>query len=511
MFNYSSDYLTDTLADFAINCEVNLQTHHLVNDSRLVQTGDIFCAVQGSQQSGQQYIEQAINAGAVVVLKEIAQQSQHGDVAWQQVSNTDDRMIAIISFYQLNHHLFALAKSYYQQPQNKMTMIGITGTNGKTSTCQLIAQLLDACNKPCGVIGTNGAGRVGQLTDITNTTPGATELHQLFADFNQQTLQCVAMEVSSHALEQRRVTADLFDIAVFTNLSRDHLDYHQTMEKYAAAKALIFSPNNEKQISVINGDDQQAKKWLVERKDQTQNLIVFGRSEPVTQYPCFVYAFNLQHHHHGVTFSLKTHLGECTIDSPLMADFNVDNLLAAIAVLMTQNVSLAEISQNIKQLNAITGRMESFTSAKNATAIVDYAHTPDALENALKACHQHCQGQLWVVFGCGGDRDKGKRALMGQVAEKWADHIVITNDNPRSEDPVAIANDILTGCKKPEKITVLLAREQAVLTTLKRAKAKDFVLFAGKGHEDYIIVGNETLAYNERAVVNKFYQNGAIL
>jgi UDP-N-acetylmuramoyl-L-alanyl-D-glutamate--2,6-diaminopimelate ligase len=212
-----------------------------------------------------------------------------------------------------------------------------------------------------------------------------------------------------------------------------------------------------------------------------------------------------------VTFSLKTHLGECAIDSPLMADFNVDNLLAAIAVLIAQEISLDEISQNINKISAITGRMESFSSKGKATAIVDYAHTPDALENALKACRQHCQGQLWVVFGCGGDRDKGKRALMGQVAENLADNIVITNDNPRSESPAAIAKDILTGCKKPEKITVLLAREQAVLATLKQAKAQDFVLFAGKGHEDYIIVGNETLAYNERAVVNDFYQNGARL
>ena len=484
--------------------------HRLVNNSQELNTGDIFCAVIGSAQDGRKYIDQAIESGALLVLAECQDKHKHGNVLWRKGSRHKSKSkkliqdIAIIEFYQLNHCLFSLANTYYRQPQTKMVIIGITGTNGKTSTSQLIAQLLEKIGKSCAVIGTNGVGKLDNLTPIQNTTPGATELSYLLAKFVAEDISHLAMEVSSHALEQRRVTSDLFNIAVFTNLSRDHLDFHQTMESYAQAKRKLFT-NDPSQLAIINGDDAISQQWLKDWPTE-QQTIVYGRSKQVNQYQKFSYADEIQHHSRGVNFILRTHLGNVDIDSPLMADFNVDNLLAAIAVLLIENISLTDIAKNVALLTPIIGRMEIITKNDQVTAVVDYAHSPDALENALLACRQHCQGKLWVVFGCGGDRDKGKRVLMGEVAERLADNVVLTNDNPRSEIPEMIIRDILSGCQYIEKITVTLDRQQAVLSTLSLAKIDDIVLLAGKGHEENILIGDTKVSYNERDVVSHYFQ-----
>ncbi|MEY8198600.1 MAG: UDP-N-acetylmuramoyl-L-alanyl-D-glutamate--2,6-diaminopimelate ligase [Colwellia sp.] len=487
----------------------------LHNDSRAIVEGDIFCAIIGHDQDGRQYIEQAINQGAKLVLAECENSAEHGDV----IIASSGKNVAIVKFYQLNQHLFTLSKNYYQAPQDNMTIVGITGTNGKTTTSQLLAQMLSVYHKRCAVIGTNGAGSIDNLHPIENTTPGACELHQLFNRFNDEKFFYVAMEVSSHALSQKRVQADLFDIALFTNLSRDHLDYHGSMASYGEAKKQIFSADSN-QIAVMNFDDKQAKQWL-ENWPEQQTLWLYGRENNINSYQYFVTAKNINRHSHGVSFILASHLGDVEITSPLLGDFNIDNLLAAISVLLIQGIPLSELPHLVTQVSAIAGRMEA-TSAKNlATAVVDYAHTAEALEKALQACRQHCSGELYVVFGCGGDRDKGKRALMAQAAEKQADYLVVTNDNPRSEDAQLIANDIVAGFTNPdaEQITIILEREQAVLKTLNKAQAGDIVLLAGKGHEDYVIVakhdddgaiiGTQKLAYNERLVVRNFYQKHA--
>ncbi len=492
----------------------------LHNDSRAIVEGDIFCAIIGHDQDGRQYIEQAIKQGAKLVLAECENSSEHGDVVIASSGNN----VAMVKFYQLNQHLFTLTKNYYQAPQDNMTLVGITGTNGKTTTSQLLAQMLSISDKPCAVIGTNGAGSIDKLHPLENTTPSACELHQLFYRFNDEhsvhgKFSYVAMEVSSHALSQNRVQADLFDIALFTNLSRDHLDYHGSMASYGETKKQIFTADS-KQVAVVNFDDKQAKQWLKNWPEQ-QVIWLYGRESNINTYKHFVTANAIKHHSHGVSFTLASHLGNVDITSPLLGDFNIDNLLAAISVLLIQGIPLSELPHLVAQVSAIAGRMEA-TSAKNlATAVVDYAHTPDALEKALQACRQHCAGELYVVFGCGGDRDKGKRPLMAQAAEKYADYLVVTNDNPRSEDAQLIANDIVAGFSNPdaEQITIILEREQAVLKTLNKAQAGDIVLLAGKGHEDYVIVakhdehgaiiGTQKLAYNERLVVTNFYQQHA--
>ncbi|MEI6894916.1 MAG: UDP-N-acetylmuramoyl-L-alanyl-D-glutamate--2,6-diaminopimelate ligase [Colwellia sp.] len=489
----------------------------LHNDSRLVVTGDIFCAIIGHELDGRQFIEKAIQQGAKLVLAECEGVEKHGEL----VIEANNNGAVIVQFYQLKQYLFTLTKAYYHAPQNNMTIVGITGTNGKTTTSQLLAKMLNVYHKPCAVIGTNGAGSLDDLQPIENTTPGACELHQLLHRFNLAPFTYVAMEVSSHALAQKRVQADLFDIALFTNLSRDHLDYHGSMASYSEAKKQIFTgePN---QVAVLNFDDAQGQRWL-ETWPEQQTVWLYGRAANIRVYPHFVTAQHINHHSHGVSFTLVSHLGRVEINSPLLGDFNIDNLLAAISILLIQDVPLNDIPELVTKISAIAGRMEATHAKGLVTAVVDYAHTPDALEKALQACRQHCQGELYVVFGCGGDRDKGKRPLMAQAAEKYADHVIVTNDNPRRENAQLIANDIVAGFTRTasEKISVILDREQAVLKTLNKAKADDIVLLAGKGHEDYVIVakhdnngeliGTEKLAYNERLVVAKFYQNKAAL
>ena len=504
--------INEALLEFSIPLDVELEQvaqRDLVNDTRCIKAHDIFCAVIGTEQDGRKYIEHAIKLGADLVIAQCLDVEQHGSIEYKNVTGRPDSgAIAIVNFYQLDRYLFSLAKSYYQNPQAKLRMIGITGTNGKTSASQIIAQLLNSCKQNCAVIGTVGAGLLGHLTALNNTTPGATQLHQLLSDFSHKNVTHVAMEISSHALSQHRVSPQLIDVAVFTNLSRDHLDYHKTMANYADAKYQLFS-HDKTQIAVINGDDLQAKEWLKHWSSE-EIVFVYGRGNTIKQFSRFVHASDIKHTKQGVSFLLNTHFGDINISSPLIGDFNVDNLLAAIAVLLTQDYSLKIINQAIAQLQPIIGRMESFTLKGKPTAIVDYAHTPDALSNALIACRQHCDGELWVVFGCGGDRDKGKRALMGTAAELHADHIVVTNDNPRNESASDIVKDILLGCKIPDKVTVIIDRKEAVINTLALAKPEDMVLLAGKGHEDYIIIGNEKIPYNERQLIENAYINEAL-
>ncbi|WDE06018.1 UDP-N-acetylmuramoyl-L-alanyl-D-glutamate--2,6-diaminopimelate ligase [Thalassomonas viridans] len=494
--NYAID---QALALFDI-CIDPVATGNLVNDSREIQSGDIFCAVLGTNQDGRQHIEKAVLAGAKLVISQCQHHLQHGSVIKRTFGDTS---VNLVQFYQLDSRLYELARAYYREPQAGMTITGITGTNGKTSTSQIIAKLLAAYRQNCAIIGTVGAGTLDALTPIANTTPGPTQLHQLLAGFAAQDISDVAMEVSSHALTQNRVCPGMLDIAVFTNLSRDHLDYHQTMENYAEAKFSIFT-GKAGQTAIVNGDDVQGREKLAQWPS-AQPVIVFGRSEHIKSYDLYLRASQIKADNRGTAFALETHLGNFEINSPLMGDFNVDNLLAAIAVLVAKGLPLEPLTEAVKTLTPILGRMENISAPGKATAVVDYAHTPDALEKALQACRRHCQGQLWLVFGCGGDRDKGKRPEMGKIGEQLADHVVITNDNPRHEAAELIASDILAGCQKSEKITLILDRAQAVRSVLSRAKAEDMVLLAGKGHEDYIILGDEKIEYNERELVLDFF------
>jgi len=491
--------IADALAPFNITID-NVPANALINDSRQANEHSIFCAVIGSLQDGRKYIDTAIEHGCPMVVAQCHSAQQHGNIIEKTVAG---KKVNVVQFYQLDEQLTKLAQHFYGYPHHALTMVGITGTNGKTSTSQFVANCFNALGQESAVIGTIGAGRIGDLMPINNTTPGPTELNSLLAGFVQQGTKAVAMEVSSHALDQHRVSPDMMDIAVFTNLSRDHLDYHETMDEYAKAKFKLFT-GSKAQVAVFNGDDAYGDTWLQKNQGQ-QETIVFGKKDRVAHHPRFVKAKHIKHSSNGLSFIVETEKEQHKVTSPLVGDFNVDNLLAAISVLRAAEFALVDIVNIIPTIQACNGRMETFHGLKKATTIVDYAHTPDALENALIACQQHCDGKLWVVFGCGGNRDTGKRAQMGAIAEKYADHVIVTNDNPRNEAPELIAQSILSGCQHPEKIGVVLNREQAVTSTLANAVVGDIVLLAGKGHEETIEIGDEIIEYSERKLVMSLY------
>lgn len=498
--------IAKALANFDINID-NVDTKNLVNDSRFVEPDDVFAAITGTLTEGQSYIQSAVAKGARLIIAQCATSEEHGSL--YKVSEQGNKA-SVINFFELNKHLSILSAYYYNQPYKQMNLIGVTGTNGKTSCCQLIAQLFTKNQHNSAIIGTLGAGTLDNLENINNTTPGPTKLQQLLAKFSAAEIENVAIEVSSHALSQNRIDANMVDIAVFTNLSRDHLDYHGDMATYAEVKKQLFLGSTA-QTWVLNVDDLSCQSWLSQLPSENRRVMysvneankhLFGNNE-------YLLATNIVCHNKGVSFKLASSWGNCEINSALLGEFNVANLLAAMAVLLIKGIALNDIAKFTEHLVPVTGRMETYGAIGKATAVVDYAHTPDGLEKSLESAKAHCQGELWVVFGCGGDRDKGKRPMMGSIAEQYADHIVLTNDNPRSEEPAQITADIKKGIKAINKVDVIIDRQQAVISALSRAKANDMVLCAGKGHEDYLIIGDQTVAYHEREVVRKFYQGRA--
>lgn len=500
--HYAAFSIANALAKFQITI-AETSTKDICNDSRDIKHGDIFAAVTGTHLDGNQYIATAIAQGASLVLSQCKYKHEHGLVEYIQLEQCK---IAKISFYQLDKKLASVSAYYYGNPSESFNVTGVTGTNGKTSCCQIIAQLFNNLQQPTGIIGTLGAGTLNNLIELNNTTPGPTKLQQLFAMFHADNVKQVAMEVSSHALSQKRINSDMIDIAVFTNLSRDHLDYHGDMKQYAAAKKQLFVANT-KQIHILNGDDDIANQWLNE-ESTTNRTVIYSCNELLLEQPIeheYLVATNIVCHQKGVSFKVKSSWGQCIVNSSLLGEFNVSNLLAAMGVLLVQGVALNDIVQFTHMLSPVAGRMEAFTANGKATSVVDYAHTPDGLEKALQSVKAHCKESVWLVFGCGGDRDKGKRPMMGAIAEQYADQIIVTNDNPRTEPAQQICDDILAGITQTSKAQVIIEREDAVLFALQHAKERDMILCAGKGHEDYTIIGTEKVNYNERQIVANYY------
>ncbi|WP_276723704.1 UDP-N-acetylmuramoyl-L-alanyl-D-glutamate--2,6-diaminopimelate ligase [Pantoea septica] len=460
-------------------------------DSRKAASGDLFVAVAGHHADGRRFIPQAIAQGVSAVIAEAEGEASDGDIK-------EMHGVPVIYLTQLPQRLSALAGRFYDQPGEKQKLIGVTGTNGKTTTTQLLAQWAQLLGETGAVMGTVGNGLLGQLAAAENTTGSAVEVQHLLQELAQQGATLTAMEVSSHGLVQHRVAALPFAAAVFTNLSRDHLDYHGDMQSYESAKKLLFTDHQVGEM-ILNADDEAGRRWLATLPDA-----VAVTMENNLQPGChgrWVKADEVTYQDNGAHIRFSSSWGEGKFDSRLMGAFNVSNLLLAFATLLALDYSLADLVRTAPQLQPVCGRMEVFSAPGKPTVVVDYAHTPDALEKALEAARLHCKGKLWCVFGCGGDRDKGKRPLMGAIAEQFADVVVITDDNPRSEDPQAIVNDILTGLLEPHRARVVAGRAQAVTNAVLQAQPDDIVLVAGKGHEDYQIVGNRRLDYSDRATV----------
>ncbi|MDG6430863.1 UDP-N-acetylmuramoyl-L-alanyl-D-glutamate--2,6-diaminopimelate ligase [Glaesserella parasuis] len=469
-------------------------------DSRQVEKGDLFVALKGHQVDGRQFIEKAIEQGAALVLAEADDDVQAVRFAEKFANST----ACVLEVPNLPKQLSAIAGAFYGNPSEKLTLVGITGTNGKTTTAQLFAQWRNLLGGKSAVMGTIGNGLYGQVQEAVNTTGSAVEIQHNLANFVELGADFCAMEVSSHGLAQYRAEALDFDLAIFTNLSRDHLDYHNTMEEYAQAKFRLFSELSSKQ-QVINADDEIGREWLVKLPEA---VAVSTDSQFQPQQSRWIKAKAVQFTLQGATIEFESSWGNGELKSRLIGAFNVSNLLTAFAGLLALGYDLQKLVETAPLLNGVCGRMECLISEENAEespmVIVDYAHTPDALEKALDAARLHCEGELWCVFGCGGDRDTGKRPLMARIAEQLADRVIVTDDNPRTEDPDVIFNDVMKGFRKPKAVQSMHIRQYAIEQAIAQAEPKDVILIAGKGHEDYQIIGTKKYHFSDQEWARKF-------
>ncbi|HEX7028666.1 MAG TPA: UDP-N-acetylmuramoyl-L-alanyl-D-glutamate--2,6-diaminopimelate ligase [Gammaproteobacteria bacterium] len=474
-------------------------------DSRHIKPGEIFFALRGRRHDALQFATAAIDNGAVAIVHQSPANDMLTELARQ-------RGVRLVHDPDLDRHLGIIAGRFYGEPSRKLKVIGVTGTDGKTSVSHFIAQSFagvgPASAQRCGLIGTLGNGFYGALDKATHTTPDAVRVQALLAGFEARQAGYVAMEASSHALDQGRVNGVAFDTAVLTNLGRDHLDYHSDLSAYRAAKQRLFA-TPELSAGVVNLHDEFGRALLS----------AYGESYPVSVYGFWddeagkvtaadrVLAREPVFDSRGFTANIVVPEGSYDLRCRLLGRFNVLNVLAAIAVLRRFEIPMDEIVAVASRLCSVDGRMQLTHRPGRPAVVVDYAHTPQALTAALQALRAHCAGRLWCVFGCGGDRDAGKRPEMGRIAESYADRVVITDDNPRSEDPAAIAVDILAGMRAPERALLIHDRAEAIEKTIHAAQTEDLVLIAGKGHENTQQIKDELLPFHDQTVVNRVLQD----
>lgn len=458
-------------------------------DSREVQAGYLFVALQGTREHGLAYAERAIAEGAAAILWESSAELSAHDLQHQ---------VPMIEIQDLGHKLGEIAGRFYGHPSHQMTVFGVTGTDGKTSVAHILAQALDDQDLRAGYIGTLGYGLVGALRKTAHTTPDAIHLQAHLAELQAQKLRWLALEVSSHALDQGRVEGVSFDVAIFTNLTRDHLDYHGDLEAYAAAKRRLFQRPG-LNAAVINLDDPYGDA-LADSLQASLRVLGYGINQSEYEMEAIV-AEDIHFEPSGIRARVKTPWGEGDLHSALLGRFNVYNLLAALGAMLVEGVALQEALLSLRQVATVPGRMEPFGGEGRPLSVVDYAHTPAALEHVLSALREHCRGRLWCLFGCGGDRDQGKRPLMAAVAEQLADEIIVTNDNPRGEDPRQILDQIMQGFTHPEAVRIETERAKAIALALSEAGPDDVVLVAGKGHETVQIIGDERIRLSDREEV----------
>lgn len=462
-------------------------------DSRDVRSGYLFMAVAGVLHHGAEFVADALSRGAAVIL-------------WQPVRGLDGaalsarcaaRGVPCIAIESLREQAGIIAARFYGDPASNMTVLGVTGTDGKTSVSQFIAKALDREGQRCGVLGTLGCGLPGQLGPANLTTPDPVTLQRELASLRQRHTTAVVIEVSSHALDQQRVAGIGFDVAVLTNLSRDHLDYHPSQAAYAQTKALLFQ-RPELRAVILNLDDEFGR-GLQTNARHVQVVGYSMRGEASAQLRCL----RVDPQPDGLRLVLAAQGRRATLRVGLLGRFNAANVLATLGALLALETPLREALERLALLQPVRGRMERFGGGKQPTVVVDYAHTPGGLQAALAAMREHFAGRIWCVFGCGGDRDRGKRPLMGAIVHGSADQVVITNDNPRSEDPARIIAEIQAGAGADDRVCVIPDRREAVAHCIRAAAPEDAILVAGKGHEDYQLIGDQRLPYSDRETVRE--------
>lgn len=461
--------------------------NNLTSDSREVGEGTLFVCLEGFTVDGHNFIQQAVDKGAVAVVVE-------KDVAVPEgitkIKVRDSRIA-----------LGSLANAFYDFPTRKLTLIGVTGTNGKTTTTHLIRAIIREWGEECGLVGTIANYIGDKQYPVKNTTPESIELHRLFKKMVDRGIKYAVMEVSSHALDLHRVDACDFDMGIFTNLTQDHLDYHRTLDEYLKAKGKLFSMlGNEKgKMAIVNADDQ------------SHRYIEEVSSAPIQTYgienEADVKGFNLDIKPWGISYDVKTPVGNAVIKLGITAKFNAYNSLAALAACLSLGIDLGTIKAALEKVKGVPGRFEAVNEGQKFPVIVDYAHTPDSLENILQTAREFTKGKVIIVFGCGGDRDRTKRPIMGRVAAHYADYCFITSDNPRTEDPQAIINEVeqgvLEGGMGKQQYETILNRREAIEKAILMAAKDDIVLIAGKGHEDYQIIGKTKNHFDDREVARE--------
>ena len=485
--------VSELLEGFALTPpELDFPVPGMTLDSRRVRAGEVFVALSGTRSHGMAFAREAREAGAAMVLYEPA---GAGPVP---------EGLPALPAPDLGRHLGVIAGRLYHDPSAALQVVGVTGTDGKTSTAHYLAQALHDGKTGCGLLGTVGYGYPGTLLEPAgHTTPDAIQLQSRLADFVAAGTRHVVMEVSSHALDQHRVGGIRFDTAVLTNLSRDHLDYHGTVEAYAEAKRNLFRMPGLR-AAVLNVDDPFGVDLIGALRPGVMS-IAYGLSLPsgFGRTDHYLAARDVRAHDRGLSMGLEGSWGDGILHAPVLGRFNAYNLLAAAAVMLGMGRPLDEVILRLSRARNAPGRMERFGGGPGPLAVVDFAHTPAALGTALTALREHTRGRLICVFGCGGNRDVGKRALMGEVAERLADEVRLTDDNPRRENGADILSDILSGMREPSSVRVERDRTTAVTAALEVASEGDVVLVAGKGHEDYQLVGDERIPYSDRALLRR--------
>lgn len=453
-------------------------------DHREVRKGDLFVCIKGFTVDGHNFAEQAIDNGAIAIIAEKPLQISEG---------------IVITVPDTTRALACIAAQYFQHPTEKLSLIGITGTNGKTTTTYLLDAIFAEAKVKSGLIGTIQAKIGAEVYPVKNTTPDALTLQHIFNKMVKENVQVASMEVSSHALDMGRVFGCAFDIAVFTNLSQDHLDYHQDMDDYIRAKSLLFSSlgnsyKGQKKYAVINADDSYS---AYIKKSSAQHVITYG-----IQANADVRATNITYELKGMDFTVETPVGTMTIHSQLIGKFNIYNMLAAITVAILLKIPFQTIKRALEKINGVNGRFEQVMAGQKFAVIVDYAHTPDSLENVLQTIKGFAKKRIFVVVGAGGDRDRTKRPLMAKIATKYADTAIFTSDNPRTEDPQSILND-MTESLDDNNYEVIENRRDAIFHSIQLAHAGDIVLIAGKGHETYQEINGVKYDFDDRMVAKE--------
>jgi len=469
------------------------------SNSRNVSKGSLFVALKGTQTHGIDYAIDAVKAGAAVIMYD-----RLDDYSLQRIpllqKQVKTHWLGVANLDQLNGEIVS---RFYDEPSKAMKIIGVTGTDGKTSVTHLLTQALGRLDKRVGSIGTLGYGMGREFKPTQHTTPDAVSLQSYLHEFRQHQCEYVVMEVSSHALDQYRINGCQVDVAVLTNLGRDHLDYHGDLDRYAAAKARLFYDFN-LDGRVINEDDEFGQQLSASFNDDT---VIRYSADKYSQRSAEVRLISSEITGQGQNLRVQTPVGEIFAQTELMGDFNIDNTLACISSLISLGFDQAEINRAVSKLTPIPGRMEKFSSNPElASAVIDFAHTEQALRACLSTSRLHTQGKLWCVFGCGGDRDPGKRKGMGSAAEQLADHVIVTDDNPRTEPSEVIVSGILAGMNAPDRVSVVHNRQAAIEFALSQAAAEDLVVIAGKGHEQEQIIGRERLPFSDRHVVQRIMQ-----